>query len=396
MIRTHTRVFDELLAAVQRRDLRYIDNAGGTRSGKTFATLQLLVLLCKGSQVPSFIASVVSETMPHLKRGAIRDFKEIMADEWNEASWSKVDSIYTFSSGAILEFFSADNPGKVHGPGRDVLFINEANHIDWDTVRQLLVRTRDLAIFDYNPTHTFWVHENIQPRPNCASIHSTYLDNLENLTAEQVAEIESNRRDEAWWRVYGEGKIGELEGLIFPDLELVDALPDGESLREVYGMDYGFTNDPTVLLHLKIDQGRRIIYADEICYRKGMLNRDIADAMAAAGVPLRSVPIFADSAEPKTNAELAGYGYNIRPSYKATRKAEQLQMMRGYRLCVTKRSLETIKEARGYCWAKDRDGRTLNEPQAFNDHAMDALRYGAFTYITGYVNKGRYNISFGD
>lgn len=396
MLTTHTRVYFDLLAAAGRADVRYIDNAGGTRSGKTFATLQLLVLLAKGAQSP-LVLSVVSETMPHLKRGAIRDFKAIMADEWDEACWSKVDSIYTFPSGAILEFFSADNPGKVHGPGRDILFINEANHVDWDTVRQLLVRTRDLAIFDYNPTHTFWVHERIQPRANCMSLHSTYLDNLDNLTKEQVTEIESNRKDAAWWRVYGEGKVGELEGLIFPDLELIDALPEiTDGLREVYGMDYGFTNDPTVLLHILLDLRRRIIYADEICYRRGMLNADIADTMEAAGVPRRSVPIFADSAEPKTNAELTGYGWNIKPSYKATRKAEQLQCLRGYALKVTKKSLDTIREGRGYCWAKDRDGRTLNEPQAFNDHAMDALRYGAFTFISQYANAGQYSLGFGD
>lgn len=393
MIGTKTRVYYELRAAISDGSVRYIDNEGGTRSGKTFATLQVLGEIAKGTD--RLIISTVSETMPHLKRGAIRDYKEIMADEWADAAWNKTESIYTFPSGSILEFFSADNPGKVHGPARDILFVNEANHIDWDTVRQLLVRTRLFAIFDYNPTHTFWVHENIQPRDNCISIHSTYLDNRANLTREQIAEIESNRKDEAWWRVYGEGKVGELEGLIFPNLELIDTLPPlGGSMREVYGLDYGYTNDPTALLHIYLDTARRIIYADEICYAKGMLNRDIAATMEAAGVPKRSVPIFADSAEPKTNAELTGYGWNIQPSYKATRKAEQLQMLRGYDLKITKRSLETIKEARGYCWAKDRDGHTLNEPQGFNDHAMDALRYGVFTYITQYANTGRYTFGF--
>ena len=390
MIDTRTRVYYELRAALNKRTTRYVDNAGGTRSGKTFATLQVLTVIAKGT--PGLIISVVSETMPHLKRGAIRDFKEILADEWVDDCWNKTESIYTFPSTSIIEFFSADQPGKVHGPARDILFINEANHVGWDTVRQLLVRTRLFAIFDYNPTHTFWVHENIQPRDNCVRIHSTYLDNKDNLTKEQLAEIESNRQDEAWWRVYGEGKVGELEGLIFPDIELIDTLPSPDGLREVYGMDYGFTNDPTVLLHILIDTGRRIIYADQLLYNKGLLNRDIADAMEAAGIPKHSVPIFADSAEPKTNAELAGYGWNIQPSYKATRKAEQLQTMKGYALKFTKRSLETINEARGYCWAKDRDGHTLNEPQGFNDHAMDALRYGVFTYITTYANTGRYTL----
>lgn len=393
MLNTHTRVYDELLAAMGDPACRYIDNAGGTRSGKTFATLQALAAMAKGSPVP-LVISVVSETMPHLKRGAIRDFKTIMADEWQEAAWSKVESTYHFPGGSFIEFFSADNPGKVHGPARDVLFLNEGNHLDWDTVRQLFVRTRDLCLVDYNPTHTFWMHEQIQPRPGCRSIHSTYLDNLDNLSREQVAEIESNKADANWWRVYGEGKVGQLDGLIFPNFDIIDALPDAEGLRDVYGLDYGFTNDPSVLEHVRLDTGRKVAYIDEIFYRRGMLNEDLAAAMAEGGVPLGGAPVFADSAEPKTNATLEGYGYNIRPSYKATRKAEQLQMLRGWRLKVTKRSLDTIRELRGYCWAKDREGRPLNEPQAFQDHAMDAMRYAIVTFLVDYAGAGEYNLGF--
>lgn len=393
MLERKTRVYWELLAAMGDPGCRYIDNAGGTRSGKTFATLQAFATLAKGSPVP-LVISVVAETMPHLKRGAIRDFKTIMADEWQEGCWSKVESLYSFSSGSFIEFFSADNPGKVHGPARDILFLNEGNHIDWDTARQLFVRTRDLIAVDYNPTHSFWMHERIQPRPGCRSIHSTYLDNLENLSKEQVAEIESNKNDENWWRVYGEGKVGQLDGLIFPNFDTIDEMPDAAGLREVYGMDFGFTNDPTVLEHVLLDTGKKVAYIDEICYRRGMLNEDIADAMREAGVPTGAVPIFADSAEPKTIATLAGYGWNVLPCYKATRKAEQLQAMRGWQFKVTKRSLDTIRELRGYCWAKDRDGHTLNEPQAFQDHAMDAMRYAIFTFLTDYASAGDYTFGF--
>lgn len=391
MIESKTRVYYALRDALADPSVRYVDNAGGTRSGKTFSTLQVLCEIAKGSQ--GLLISVVSETMPHLKRGAIRDFKAILADEWDDNAWNKSESIYTFPSGSIIEYFSADQPGKVHGPARDVLFINEANHLDYDTARQLLVRTRLFAIFDYNPTHTFWVHENIAPRENCRSIHSTYKDN-DYLTPEQVAEIESNKGDANWWRVYGEGLVGQLEGLIFPDIELIDQMPEADGLREVYGMDFGFTNDPSAMSRNLIDTGRKIIYTDEIFYQRGMLNSDMAAAMEAAGVPKHSTMIFADCAEPKTIAELAGYGWNILPCYKATRKAEQLQKLKGFKICITKRSLNAIREFREYCWMRTKDGQWLNEPQAFGDHYADCFRYACFTFLSQYASAGQYSLGY--
>lgn len=391
MLESKTKVYYAIRDALRRPDVRYVNSEGGTRSSKTFSALQVLIEIAKGCR--GLIISVVSETFPHLKRGAIRDFKEILADEWQEKAWNKSSAIYAFDSGSIIEFFSADQPGKVHGPARDILFINEANHISYDTARQLFVRTRLFILFDYNPTHAFWAHEEIAPRNNCVSIHSTYKDN-DYLTPFQIAEIESNKGDENWWRVYGEGKVGQLEGLIFPDFDLVDALPPADGLREVYGMDFGFTNDPSTLIREMIDTGRKEIWLDEIFYATGMLNSAMAAAMEEAQVPKRSTLIFADCAEPKTIAELAGYGYNIKPCYKATRKAEQLQIMKGYRLKVTKRSLNTIRELRNYCWMQDKDGRWLNEPQEFGDHAMDAARYGAVTFLTQYANAGKYTLSF--
>lgn len=371
---------------------RYIDSQGGTRSGKTFSALQLFILLAKTDKQPT-ITSVVSETMPHLKRGAIRDFQAILGSEWSDAAWSKVESIYTFPNGARIEFFSADQPGKVHGPARDRLFVNEAVNIDYETFRQLAVRTRDFIIIDYNPTHAFWAHEHIAPRDNCVSINSTYQDN-NFLTAAQRLEIESNRDDANWWRVYGEGKVGQLDGLIY-DFEQIDEMPDAGDMVETYGMDFGFTNDPTTLIHALIDTGRKVVYFDEVCYQRGMLNADIAAMMEREGVPKYGPMIFADSAEPKTIAELGGYGWNVLPCYKATRKAEQIQLMRGYKQRITKRSLNLIREHRGYTWAKDKDGHSLNEPIAINDHAEDAARYALVSFLAQYAGSGSYSFGFG-
>ena len=374
---------------------RYMESCGGARSGKTYSILQLLTLKSvaeAAEKSPARVTSVVSETLPHLKRGAIRDFKDIMQSWgiWHDRSWNRTDNIYTFPNSGIIEFFSADSPGKVHGPARDRLFINEAQNIDYETARQLFVRTKDRIILDYNPVREFWVHEKLQGRPECVSIHSTYRDN-NFLTPAQIAEIESNKNSTNWWRVYGEGMIGQAEGIIF-DFMQIDRMPDAGGMIETYGLDFGFSNDPSVLVHILIHTGRKEIYADQIEYRTGMLNRDIIRTLDAYEIPKRSIPIFGDASEPKSIAEIAQAGYNCKPCYKATRKAEQIAFMQQYKMFITKRSVEGIKEIRNYCWAKDKDGRPLNEPQSICDHFMDALRYGVYPPFADFRKTGQYSI----
>lgn len=385
----YTNVYDKTREATERTS-RFVSSCGGTRSGKTISILQYIFhLLLRGSQTgrPAVLVSVVSETMPHLKRGAIRDFKTYLAEYLDMERWSEGNFTYTFPNGSILEFFSADAASKVHGPARDYLFINEGQNLEWETVRQLLIRTRKIVWIDYNPTHTFWVHEKIECRDTCVTIHSTYLDNKDRdtgewmLPPEQIQEIESNRGDANWWRVYGEGKVGQLEGLIFPDFEQVDEMPEkADGMTETWGMDYGFTNDPTTLIHCYVDNRKKEIWLDEECYRTGMLNEDIAAVMKQAGIG-RAVRVYADSAEPKTNETIRRYGFNIEGSYKATRIAEQLQAMKGYKIYVTKRSLNLIRELRGYVWMRDKNGEWLNEPVDILNHAIDAARYAVFPVI---------------
>lgn len=369
---------------------RFLDVCGGTRSGKTFAILQLLILVIANDKTPT-INSVCAETMPQLKRGAIRDFQNIMrrAELWNDANYSKTDCIYTFANGSILEFFSLDSEGKIHGLARDRLFVDEAQNIAWEKVRQLLVRTRGRVIFGYNPTREFWVHTEIQPRPECVSINSTYRDN-EFLTAEQVAEIEANKKDARWWRVYGEGLVGAYEGVIY-DFEQIDTMPEKGGMVEVYGVDFGFTHDPSVAVRCYIHTGRKEIYCDQLFYRTQMLNSDIVRELKANNVP-NNATIIADSAEPKSIEEIRRSGYrNIEGAYKATRLAEQIAHIKQYRIFITKSSVEAIKELRTFVWAQDRDGRQLNEPMKGNDHFADAMRYAVFGTTTG--NKGQYRIN---
>lgn len=385
---------------VQAWDLhpRYIDSGGGARSGKTYSFLQLLSLIIPNDPFPT-INSVVSETGPHLSRGAIRDFKTIMAEDgrWDDNAWNSTNNIYTFPNGAILEFFSADQPGKVHGPARDRLFINEANNIPFETARQLIIRTRDIICWDYNPTRVFWAHEKYQGRDNCITIHSTYQDN-QFISDEQRIEIESYKGDNNWWKVYGLGVLGSLEGVIY-NFDLIDTMPSPTGLREMYGLDFGFTHDPTALVHILADTGRKIAYIEELCYRTGMTNPAIAEELKMRQIA-RNVPIWADSAEPKSIAEIGAIsGCNIKACDKSApvrseRRKFQIQWMQGWTLNVTKQSLNWIKEARNYTWAKDRDGNLTDIPIDGWDHCMDATRYGLFSELAGREGLGQYNISF--
>lgn len=388
---TYSRVYHKIYDAAALSP-RYISNRGGTRSGKTYSSLQFLNDLIPAKDKAGDITSVVSESLPHLKRGAIRDFEAIIGHPLkNDDAWNATDNTYTYPNGGKLEFFSVDSSDKVLGPARKRLFINEANHISYETFRQLAVRTTGLIMIDYNPASVFWGIEKIETRENCITITTTYLDNREYLSPEQIAEIEANKSDQRWWRVYGEGQIGTLEGVIY-DFETIDTLPeDTSSLREVIGLDFGFTNDPTAIIRTLIDTRKKEIYLDEIAYSKGMLNSDIIATLQEAGVIQRETLIYADSAEPKSIEEIHRQGYNIRPCYKATRKAEQIAKLQGYKIYITKRSLNLMKEARGYVWQQNRDREKLNEPIPFNDHAMDAFRYAAFTYLLN-TNHGNYTI----
>lgn len=370
-----TRVFSEMAKAYA-SGFRTIESRGGTRSAKTYSALQFLVLLAMTDKTPT-VTSVVSETFPHLRKGAIRDFKKIMGAEgiWDDERWNATDSAYRFSTGSIVEFFSADTPGKVHGPARDRLFVNECQNMRWDTVNQLFIRTTGLKVLDYNPTHEFWVQTQISGLPDTYTITSTYIDNPF-LSSEQIKMIERNKSNANWWKVYGLGQFGELEGLVYHFTQ-IDEMPDASGLVELYGLDFGFTNDPTALVRILADTRRKILYVDELVYQTELLDEDIIKAMRAAGVGSREV--YADCAEPKAIRKLQLAGFNVWPSYKAKEIAAQIAELLGWEIRVTKRSTNIIRELRNYTWATDPNGKKLNTPIDLFNHALDAMRYAVFT-----------------
>ena len=347
---------------------RYISNKGGTRSTKTYSTLQFLHLLIPKADKAGDITSVVSESFPHLKKGAIRDFENIIGHPLKgDPHWNATDNVWTYDNGAKLEFFSVDNAAKVHGSQRKRLFINEANHIAYEIFRQLAVRTSSIIFIDYNPASVCWIQNEVESKSNCILIKSTYKDNPF-LSAEQVREIEDQKSDANWWKVYGCGLEGTLDGLIY-EFEQIDELPvktEMDHLVEIQGLDFGFTNDPTARVQVIADPRKKILYVKERCYQTHMQNKHIIQDLRDDGVD-RRVEIYADCAEPKSIADIQDAGFNVIPCdkdapVKSDKLKFQLQWMQGWKLYVTKDSLNLLNELRNYTWAKDKDGTLLNQP----------------------------------
>lgn len=380
---------------------RYISNKGGTRSTKTYSTLQFLHLLIPKVDKPGDITSVVSETIPHLKKGAIRDFENIVGHALKgDSHWNATDSVWTYDNGAKLEFFSCDNASKVHGSQRKRLFVNEANHVDYEIFRQLSVRTALIIFIDYNPSSVCWIQKKIECKDNCSLIRSTYNDNPF-LSREQIQEIEDNRSDANWWKVYGEGVEGTLDGLVY-EFEQVDELPEKtemDHLTEIWGMDFGFTNDPTAIVQIIADHRKKEFYVRERCYQTHMQNRHIIDELRADGLGRRT-EIYADCAEPKSIQDIIDGGFNVIPCdkdapVKSDKLKFQLQWMQGWKMYVTKDSLNLIDELRNYSWEKDRTtGELYNHPIDKWNHLLDAMRYGLWTKFGRDAGKGQYSIGF--
>lgn len=345
--------------------------AGGTSAGKTISILTMLIDDAQTDKTPT-LTSIVSESFPHLRRGVMRDFLAIMQEHkyFRDSRWSKTDYTYTFESGSKIEFFSADQPGKVRGPRRDRLFINEANNIPYEAFDQLTVRTKDYIWLDWNPTNSFWFYEDIQPnRTDVDFITVTYKDN-EALHENIVADIESHKANKAWWTVYGLGQLGEVEGKIFTGWQIVDSIPH-EARLERYGLDFGYSNDPTALVAIYYYNGGYIL--DEVTYQKGLSNKQIADIINNQPKAL----VMADSAEPKSIDELMLYGCHILPTIKGQGSVNQgIQYVQDQQISITKRSVNGIKEYRNYMWQTDKEGRIVNTPEDMWNHFMDATRYG--------------------
>ena len=342
---------------------------GGTRSSKTYSLCQLFIVKCLEDTGRTF--TIVRKTLPALKGTAYRDVLNILKDMelYSEENHNKSELSYLLN-GNLIEFISVDQPQKIRGRKRDYLWLNEANELTYEDWTQLILRTTEQIYLDYNPSDPYsWIYEKVQTRDDCTFIKSTYKANPF-LDEDTIAEIERLKDiDPDYWRVYGLGEIGSIQTMIFRNFNLVD---DVQGKLIGYGLDFGFTNSPTALVEVRqLDDN---LYIKELLYEKRLTNTDLANKLKEFGID-RQTEIVGDSAEPKSIEEIYRQGFNIKPAKKGAGIHLGLDIMRRYKLHITKDSLNAIKEFRGYKWTTDKNGDVLNTPVKVNDHLIDATRY---------------------
>jgi phage terminase large subunit len=362
---------------------------GGTSAGKTYGILPLEIdYAIKNNGITT---SVVSESVPHLKRGAIKDFKEIMINtgRWIQEHWHSTDSKYTFSNGSVIEFFSADDGSKLRGGRRDRLYMNEANNLTFNAYTELAVRTKGSVIMDWNPTHPFWFHEELKGDSDVDFIIINYMDNEAcpqaaiDFILKAKDKAETSKYWSNWYNVYGLGEIGSLEGVIFNNWKQISSIPlDAKIFSR--GLDFGYTNDPTTLIDIYKYNDKLVI--DERLYRTGMVNSDISNF--DKNEPNKHIFVIADSAEPKSIEELKRGGMKVKGAAKGRDSIiHGIQLLQQYDLLITSGSTNLIKELRNYTWDTDREGKNLNKPIDGYNHCLDALRYSCEA-----LSKPKYNL----
>lgn len=360
---------------------------GGSSASKTVSIVLNLINLSQSDKIPT-LTSIVSESLPHLKKGAMLDFLNIMQQHgyYDDRQWNKSDFVYEFETGSKIEFFSIDQPRKVRGPRRDRLFINEANNTPFESFEQLEIRTKEFIIMDYNPTNEFWALTEVKgKREDVDFIILTYKDN-EALDPAIRESLERRMSRKGWWDVYGLGLLGEVEGKIYKDWKLKDGVPHEAKLVR-YGLDFGYTNDPTSIVAIYKWNGAFII--DEVTYLKGLSNKQIADTL----INIERALIIADSAEPKSIDEIKAYGLNIIGAQKGKDSVVHgVQIVQDLRIFVTKQSVNVIREYRNYLWMTDRDGKIINEPEHTFSHSMDAVRYGLSSLVNEPISELTINL----
>ena len=365
---------------------------GGSSAGKTIAILLILIdyaIRNKGKEI-----SVVSESIPHLRRGALKDFLNILKalNRYDEKKYNKSTLKYEFSNGSYIEFFSTDQPDKLRGARRTDLYINECNNVPFDAYQQLAVRTSGDIWLDYNPANLFWVDKELIGQEDTDFVTLTYKDN-DSLPESIVKEIEKAKVKAKtstywsnWWKVYGLGEIGSLEGVCIPDWKQIDTIPN-EARLLCGGMDFGYSVDSST--YIRLYKWNKAYIFDQMLCRKGMHNRDISLFLTNQNIKEN---IFADSAEPKSIAELKNYGHSIYPVTKGRDSIIYgLNLINQNEIYVTRRSKNLIKELQGYIWAKDKEGNDLQKPTGSHPDCIDAARYALMMQLEN-PNRGEYHI----
>ena len=356
-------------------------NQGGTSSGKTYAIEQ--VLFCLASENHKQVITIVGQDIPNLKAGALRDALTIYnnSDQLKTMvkTYNKTDRIFEFHNGTIIEFKSYENAQDAKSGKRDYLFINEANGISYDVFNELSLRTRKRVFIDYNPNSNFWVHDYLIGKNNVQLIisdhrHNPFLQQSERDKIEALKEA-----DHELWKVYARGLTGKIMGLVFANnWHICEAIPAGAKLIAA-GLDFGYTNDETGCIEVYRQNGE--LWVDELIYETHLTNTDISRKMQDVGIS-KSTEIIADSAEPKSIEELIRLGWNVKGAKKGPDSIQHsIDILKRYKINVTRRSTNLRKELGRYKWKVDRSGKPVNEPVDSWNHLIDPLRYIALNKL---------------
>jgi len=365
---------------------------GGSSAGKTIAIL--MILIDYAIKNPYKEISIVAESIPHLRRGGLKDFLNLLklTNRYDERKFNRSTLKYEFSNGSYIEFFSTDQPDKLRGARRTDLFINECNNIDFESYQQLAIRTSENIWLDYNPTNIFWVDKELIGQEDTDFITLTYKDN-ESLSSTIVKEIEKAKVKAKtstywsnWWKVYGLGEIGSLEGACIPDWKSIDNIPEDARLL-CGGLDFGYSVDNST--YIRLYKWNNAYIFDELLCRKGMLNRDISRFLTDKRV---LEPVFADSAEPKSIHEIRSYGHKIFPVTKGRDSVIYgINLINQNEIYITSTSKNLIRELQGYVWDKDKEGNNIQKPTGIHPDCIDAARYALMMQLEN-PNRGRYTI----
>lgn len=398
-----SKVFKKIYQA----NTRIIVNEGSSRSTKTYSIIQFLIDI--GLKNTGLKFTICRLKLTWLKATLMPDFYDILENQFHcyNPAFKKDNGLRYILNNNEYSFIGLDEAQKLHGRKQDYVWINEAIEAKQKDFKQFAIRTTKQIILDYNPsTDSHWIYDTVITRDDCTFIKSTYKDNpfLTDVIINEIERLEptpeniaQGTADETSWKIYGLGERASQEGLIFGgDVGLTDFWPPlDECKKRFYGLDFGYTNDPTTLIEIRLHRG--ILYFKELIFETGLVNiknenrkgqKSIEGEMLRLEIPFNA-HIWADSAEPKSIQEIRNAGwFNFRGAKKgADSIVNGIDTIKRYPSFITNDSVKLIKERNNYKWAVDKNGKATNKPIDNWNHGWDGIRYGCISELDKPVAK---------
>ncbi len=361
-----------------------IINVGGARSSKTYSILQLLIQHFVNEDNKKFL--IARKTLPSLRRTTYRDFLNLVEEYgyYKFCDHNKTDLTFKIKNN-IVDFLSVDKIDKIKSSEYNYIFLEEAN--EFTELEYRIIHTRlsgktipyepNKLILALNPSDIFgWINQSLVNESGIDVIRSTYLDNP--FLSEEYIKILLKLKDTnpELYQIYALGLWAELKGKIYSNYVIDATFPESFD-DEIYGLDFGFNVESALIwIGFKDDD----LYLRERVYQTKLINKDLIDKMIEEGTN-KTMPMYADSAEPDRIEEIHRAGFNIHPARKGKNSVKNgIDAVKAYKLHILEEDTNIIKEIRSYLWRKDKNDKNLDEPAKYMDHALDAVRMGIFTH----------------